>query len=243
MLLNPRILSRFRSTIHDSKTPADSPFDALTLTKSPYLSSLYAETLRLRSADTILREPTYQNLRIGPWLFPRAETIAISIWTTHNDEKAWNTGSAADPHPLRSFWDERFLVSADGRLAGPAKSNPQQQHHHPSPQLETPPADDPPPTSASKPSPTSYSSSSSAISFSTIGLDGIFIPYGGGQAMCPGRMFAKQEILFTLAVLLDEYDIEMGGGRAPEIDFRSFGTGTLAPGGRTAFRIRKRAAV
>ncbi|KAH8594147.1 hypothetical protein B0O99DRAFT_688170 [Bisporella sp. PMI_857] len=35
-----------------------------------------------------------------------------------------------------------------------------------------------------------------------------FFPYGGGHVMCPGRHFAKQEILLTLAILITKFDME-----------------------------------
>ncbi|KAK8110448.1 uncharacterized protein PG998_006905 [Apiospora kogelbergensis] len=37
---------------------------------------------------------------------------------------------------------------------------------------------------------------------------GSWIPYGGGAAMCPGRQFAKLEILITVALLVSKFDIE-----------------------------------
>ncbi|TDZ21502.1 25-hydroxycholesterol 7-alpha-hydroxylase [Colletotrichum orbiculare MAFF 240422] len=36
-----------------------------------------------------------------------------------------------------------------------------------------------------------------------------FFPYGGGVSMCPGRHFAKQEILLTLATLVARFDMEL----------------------------------
>ncbi|GAP85198.2 putative cytochrome P450 [Rosellinia necatrix] len=35
-----------------------------------------------------------------------------------------------------------------------------------------------------------------------------FLPFGGGYVMCPGRHFAKQEILLAIAVLVTKFDIE-----------------------------------
>ncbi|KAK7954977.1 cytochrome P450 [Apiospora saccharicola] len=37
---------------------------------------------------------------------------------------------------------------------------------------------------------------------------GSFFPYGGGAAMCPGRQFARLEILITVALLVSKFDIE-----------------------------------
>lgn len=46
------------------------------------------------------------------------------------------------------------------------------------------------------------------MKFSTAGLTGKFFPFGGGHYMCPGRTFAKQEVLGAIAVLLLNFDIE-----------------------------------
>ncbi|KAK8067025.1 cytochrome p450 family protein [Apiospora hydei] len=37
---------------------------------------------------------------------------------------------------------------------------------------------------------------------------GSYFPYGGGAAMCPGRQFARLEILITVALLVSKFDIE-----------------------------------
>ncbi|KAK8001947.1 hypothetical protein PG991_014169 [Apiospora marii] len=37
---------------------------------------------------------------------------------------------------------------------------------------------------------------------------GSFFPYGGGAAMCPGRQFARLEILITVALIVSKFDIE-----------------------------------
>lgn len=46
------------------------------------------------------------------------------------------------------------------------------------------------------------------MKFSTSGLNGKFFPFGGGHYMCPGRTFAKQEVLGAVAVLLLNFDID-----------------------------------
>ncbi|KAJ4355592.1 uncharacterized protein N0V89_003612 [Didymosphaeria variabile] len=45
------------------------------------------------------------------------------------------------------------------------------------------------------------------LSYSTAGLGGKYFPFGGGHYMCPGRVFAKQEVLGTVAMLLLNFDI------------------------------------
>ncbi|KAL4744362.1 cytochrome P450 [Aspergillus terricola var. indicus] len=48
---------------------------------------------------------------------------------------------------------------------------------------------------------------SGELSCSTSGLGGKYFPFGGGHHMCPGRNFAKQEILGTVAVILLNFDV------------------------------------
>ncbi|KAK0657951.1 cytochrome P450 [Cercophora newfieldiana] len=45
---------------------------------------------------------------------------------------------------------------------------------------------------------------------------GYFFPYGGGITMCPGRNFAKQEIIGTLALFLTWFDVEVVGWVMPD---------------------------
>jgi cytochrome P450 len=48
-------------------------------------------------------------------------------------------------------------------------------------------------------------------SHSATGLGAKYFPFGGGHYMCPGRVFAKQEVLGTIAVLLLNFDITFAG--------------------------------
>ena len=47
------------------------------------------------------------------------------------------------------------------------------------------------------------------LKFSINGLNGKYFPFGGGHYMCPGRTFAKQEVLGSIAVLLLNLNIEV----------------------------------
>ncbi|KAI1342868.1 cytochrome P450 [Xylariaceae sp. FL0016] len=44
--------------------------------------------------------------------------------------------------------------------------------------------------------------------FSMAGRPSSFFPYGGGLPVCPGRHFAKQEIMMTLGLIVAKFDIE-----------------------------------
>lgn len=47
--------------------------------------------------------------------------------------------------------------------------------------------------------------------FTTAGTAGKFFPFGGGKTICPGRVFAKQEVLGAVATVLLNYDIQWLG--------------------------------
>ncbi|KAF1968908.1 cytochrome P450 [Bimuria novae-zelandiae CBS 107.79] len=49
------------------------------------------------------------------------------------------------------------------------------------------------------------------LRYRATGLGSKYFPFGGGHYMCPGRMFAKQEVLGTIAVLLLNFDITFAG--------------------------------
>ncbi|KAI0867980.1 cytochrome P450 [Hypoxylon argillaceum] len=79
--------------------------------------------------------------------------------------------------------------------------------------------------------------------FSTKGLEGSWIPYGGGPRQCPGRHFAKRQILLTIALMVSLFDCDiLGEGRDVQEDFtlRGFGGGVSHPAGKVPMRIRCR---
>ncbi|KAK4442635.1 cytochrome p450 family protein [Podospora aff. communis PSN243] len=47
------------------------------------------------------------------------------------------------------------------------------------------------------------------VVFSLAGKTHKFFPFGGGPGICPGRHFAKQEVLLTIAALLTTFEIEL----------------------------------
>ena len=85
--------------------------------------------------------------------------------------------------------------------------------------------------------------------FSTAGTAGRFYPFGGGRPMCPGRNFAKQEVLGAVALVLLNYEFEVVGfrdraGRPTdhfiEVAHAGTGSGIIPLGGDMEVRIRKR---
>lgn len=83
----------------------------------------------------------------------------------------------------------------------------------------------------------------SGLEFSLDGLAGIWLPFGGGQRMCPGRHFAKMEILSTFSLLFTRYAIELGPNMDSSKvvpDMRWEPVGALPPACKVPFRIRRR---
>lgn len=85
--------------------------------------------------------------------------------------------------------------------------------------------------------------------FSTQGSLGKLFPFGGGKTICPGRVFAKQEVLGSVASVLLDFELEACGfvddkGK-PTDDFPGMregftGNGTVAMGGDMRVKMRRK---
>lgn len=137
----------------------------------------------------------------------------------------WNAGTPDDPHPLDRFWADRFLVYPDDPSSGPSRRD-----------LST--------TAKLQRKSDSGFKRETGPRFSMDGVTGGWIPYGGGQRICPGRYFAKQEIIGTFATLFTYYDIELLPAKdwVPKPNMKFFPFGGLPPLGKIPFRIRRRRA-
>ncbi|KAK5134475.1 hypothetical protein LTR08_006392 [Meristemomyces frigidus] len=85
--------------------------------------------------------------------------------------------------------------------------------------------------------------------FSMSGTVGKFFPFGGGKSICPGRVFAKQEGLGAVAMMLLRFDFEVTGfvdeRKKPTASFPGYakacgGSGALVPGGDMKVKVRRR---
>ncbi|KAL9608752.1 MAG: hypothetical protein Q9167_006424 [Letrouitia subvulpina] len=221
------LLSRARVEVEAARRLATEPeqadLDILKLCSSPLLQSVYAETLRLRVALVVTRTPEHEDFRMGEWKFPKSRPIVFSSRSAGMNPQIWNAGTAENPHPLDQFWADRFLVYPNDPESGPSKKDPYFSGKPSSSNRTT-----------GKPEMTPY--------FSMEKVAGGWIPYGGGQRMCPGRHFAKQEIVGAFAILFLNYDIELltGQGWEPRPDMRFFPFGGLPPVGTIPFRIRRK---
>lgn len=210
---------------------ASLPFDFPIFSSAPLIQSMYAETLRLRFAFIILRG-VKDEVALGDCFIPRKNVIAMSTYHAHRDQESWNANTVKESHSLDEFWAERFLVYP-GNSNSPLQPSSKGKHS-------------PTPSNMEKPSlvPVAARFNKSPVAlphFSTEGLAGAWIPYGGGQNMCPGRHFAKQEVLVTFASLVTSFDIQLIDDSPPKVDWRGFGLGMLAPAGKgIRFRIKRR---
>jgi cytochrome P450 len=76
--------------------------------------------------------------------------------------------------------------------------------------------------------------------FSTKGLEGAWIPYGGGALMCPGRHLAKKEMMGGVAVFAAYFDLELLRETLPRMKHEFYGLGAQPPAEKTPVRIRRR---
>ncbi|KAF1352502.1 cytochrome P450 [Delphinella strobiligena] len=85
--------------------------------------------------------------------------------------------------------------------------------------------------------------------FSASTANGRLLPFGGGKTICPGRVFAKQEVLAAVAMVLLGFEFDILGyldgqgnatSRFPGIRKSYPGTGTVCMDGDLRVRVRKR---
>lgn len=85
--------------------------------------------------------------------------------------------------------------------------------------------------------------------FTTAHTAGKFFPFGGGKTMCPGRTFAKQEMLASVATWLSTFDFEVlnyldGKGKVskkfPGLRDSLPGSALMVPGGDMRVRVSRR---
>ncbi|KAL2041652.1 hypothetical protein N7G274_005436 [Stereocaulon virgatum] len=197
------------------------------LCNMPLLQSMYAETLRLYTSLFTLRSAPHGGLTVCDLTIPKDELIAVDSRVSAMDSSFWNTGATSTDnegeHPINHYWAERFLVYPKDPTSGPLRFN------------------------ASKPKFPAPDRSShitgSEPHFTMDGLAGAWLPYGGGNRQCPGRNFAKYEIIRGFAIVLSMLDVELLDSddvepRKPDMKF--YGLGTLPPKGKVPFRVRRR---
>lgn len=202
------------------------------------LTAVYLETLRLRAASPIGRTPIADTFRLGRWRFSRDVPIFSTSWLGGHDPTFWNEGTIGPgpdgkpkaKHPVEEFWAERFLEYPDDPSSGPIRKTDaaapgKNARSDPNITAEGEKAARPPPRIV------------------TSGMAGNFYPYGGGLNICPGRFFAKQEIMAGVAFMLRafEFDIvDADAWRAVKPDMGYFPFGIVPPKGQMPVRMRRR---
>ncbi|KAI0440052.1 cytochrome P450 [Xylaria telfairii] len=190
-------------------------FDMKKLTTRPLLQSTYAEVLRFYVGVAISCSTGYQEIDLANYTIPRNSLIMTYSRAMALDTEAWMRAGRILRKPLEEFDAERFLVGLGWKGPG-GSSGPE----------------------------TIRTEDISSRRFSTDGLQGLWVPYGGGDHTCPGRHLAKQQMLVTFALLLLEFDMEiltdsMAVGKVkPDMRFALFGS--LPPDTKVGFRIRKK---
>ncbi|KEY66051.1 hypothetical protein S7711_09416 [Stachybotrys chartarum IBT 7711] len=116
----------------------------------PLLASIHAEILRLYVDVLLIFSSPHEDALLGRWRLPRGKKALVSTYIAHRDEKTWNTKDGL--HPLDTFWADRFIVNPLDLSTGPLKDRKTVHHNR---------------EQDGKP----Y--------FSTEGLDGLWIPFGG----------------------------------------------------------------
>ncbi|KAL9594944.1 MAG: hypothetical protein Q9219_006750 [cf. Caloplaca sp. 3 TL-2023] len=204
-----------------SPIPTTPPHPKLPLQKlesHPLLLSLYAETLRFGVQIHIPRTSPHQPLGLGMRhnaVVPARQLLLLNTWVAHMDVRAWNTISP-QTRPLEHFWAQRFLIDPKDSTSGPAKAKGRNEERGEG--------------STEK----KAEKASSSCYFSTAGLEGAWIPFGG-------RLLAKRIMLLSCGLLITTFEVEiLANDEAMEFASERFGFGVRKPKGRIPFRFRKR---
>lgn len=158
--------------------------DAQKMLKLPLLQSMYVETLRLHVSVNVTRE-VVQPQSLHHYNVEEGAMLQAPSQLAHYDEEVWGESE----HPASKFWAERHLqyvekTDESGSTTRQAEFNMAGRVGSYFPYGRQNPA------------------------FVKDGCDLIFVTAGGGISICPGRHFAKQEIIFTLGTLVARFDVE-----------------------------------
>jgi hypothetical protein len=157
---DPSTLQRIRASLDAAfPTPQDLlRSDPKHLLKQPLLCSVFAETLRLYVKVFFAFSSPHQDVSLGRYRLPRAQ---LGLWNSdlpHMDEQFWNTRGGK--FPVTEFWAERFLVDERDPESGPVRPDVREREGRTWTKGEE-------------------GGVEGTVRFSTEGLDGSWVPYGG----------------------------------------------------------------
>lgn len=215
------LLSRIRAELAAAGFRGiSSRHDINTLLSIPLLQSVYAETLRLRVEVQTIFTSDQEDICINEWRFPKNSLIIVPAGAAHRDSSFWNTKNGE--HPVDQFWADRFLAypndpqNGSRRVTGANSSGFSEKASQPA-------------NDHGKPK------------FVSSGLANSYMPYGIGERMCPGRGFARCEIIAFCALMVDRYDMEiLSTEKDFELNPSFYGIGTQRPLRSIPFRVQKR---
>lgn len=83
---------------------------------------------------------------------------------------------------------------------------------------------------------------SNALVFSLQGTEGSWVPFGGGEHACPGRILTKRENILAMALMVTLFDCEiLANDQDLALKSGTYPLGTIPPRGKIPARIRRRA--
>lgn len=157
---DPVLLKRIRDEVDEAFPTAEDLASAShhQLLKLPLLCSIFAETLRLYVKVFFGFSSPHEDAILGKYRLPKAQ---LGLWNSdlpHNDDTFWNTKGGR--YPINTFWADRFIIDPNDPESGPIR--PELRKREVKAGLMG--TDE---TDGNKPF------------FSTEGLDGAWVPYGG----------------------------------------------------------------
>lgn len=195
-------------------SPGPAKFNMSKLSSQPLLQSAFAETLRLRIATGVMRVSEHEPFKLAGYTIEQNHPMVVFTRPVALNAEAWTRAGRAPTRPLEEFQAERFLVPKTKESGGGGGDS-------------------------------GFSSTitDDGYEFSLEGLAGCWLPFGGGQRMCPGRHFGKQQIISAFALLFNHFDIELNPAVDVERispDMRWVAIGGLPPASKVPFRIRRK---
>ncbi|KAK0634376.1 cytochrome P450 [Bombardia bombarda] len=235
-------------------TTTTAVFNNAVLVAQPLLQSAYAECLRLYVTMSVTRVAEHADVHIAGYTLPKDSFVVMYSHLLALDADAWTRAGRVLTKPLEEFDAERFLVAPEWVRPPPQGSLEAREAEKRDADVKVKAIINISTTAGKtgevarenngKKDPNTILSYDGRR-FSMDGLLGLWIPYGGGDHICPGRHFAKQEIILTFAALFTLFDIELAfdspdAAARVHPDMKHAPFGALPPVGKVPFRMRRK---